>query len=165
MFAIARFNGDEPTPMLDEDGSLTVEFDWEAERVQYRCRKCDSIFPVEEDADDDPCLDSECIVHTGDENCDDHGCEYAGHDLVSEEEPLAWVNSAGIHIDEENNRVDVSISVGDPRGAFVMRLYKDRDGGIYMEVPYPGEPWAHMPLAPVNEGSRGFYIVKPYGGS
>lgn len=163
MFAIVRFNGDAPESMIEDDGSLMVEFDWEAERVRYRCRSCDAVFPVEEDADDDPCMEAECTVHTGDENCDDHGCEYPGHDLVSEEEPLAWVNSAGIEISEDKNQVDVWISVGDPRGAFLMRMYKTEEGTIRMEVPYPGEPFAHMPLAPVHEGSQGHYIVKPYG--
>lgn len=159
MFAIVRFNGDAPESLIEDDGSLMVEFDWEAKRVQYRCRICNAVFPIEEDAENDPCLDAECVVHTGDENCDDHGCEYAGHDVVAEEEPLAWVNSAGVHLDEDKNRVDVTVSVGDPRGAFVMSLYKDNDGRVYMEVPYPEKPWLHAELKPVHESSRGFFIV------
>lgn len=161
MFGSVSFNGDPlGDGMIDDvDGSLMVEFDWDSERVQYRCRWCDAVFADEDAAEGDSCLEAECSKgHDCDEveEPDEEECWFA-HDLVEEDEPLSWVNSAGIHIDEEADQVDVTVSVGDPRGAFVMRLYRAEDGKVRMEVPHPEQGFLHEPLREINP--RGVYEV------
>ena len=43
--------------------------------------------------------------------------------------PGSWCNSASVSVDESSNEVTVTISVGDPRGAFAMTVRKvDRSG-------------------------------------
>jgi hypothetical protein len=155
MFAVLSVNGEQPESMLEEDGRVSVDFDWESNRVQWRCRECDAVFADEDDADGEVCDHAECLVHIGDENCDDHDCEFGGHDLVEEAEPLSWVNSAAIDFDEASDKVTVSISVGDPRGAFVMSIYRTEEG-LRMGVPRPNDLFLHMPLREINDG---FYAV------
>jgi hypothetical protein len=58
--------------------------------------------------------------------------------------PLSWCNSATLTFSEEEDAVHVSISVGDPRGAFSMTVRRLTDGTIVLHHPYPGEGWAHM---------------------
>lgn len=152
MFASVSFNGEEPQQFLDEDGYLNVEFDWDSARVQYRCKNCDEVFPEEEAAEGYQCLKAQYAVHTGEDN----DCEFP-HDLAEEDEPLSWVNSAGIHIDEAADQVDVHISVGDPRGGFVMRMYRTEEGKVRMEVPHPEQGLLHEPLREINP--RGVYEV------
>jgi hypothetical protein len=95
-------------------------------------------------------------VHTEDENCDDHECSFPRHQLDEYEEAFSWVNSAGIHLNEQDDTIDLAISLGDPRGAFIMRLYRTANGQIRMEVPYPEQGFLHLPL---RELGRGVYAV------
>jgi hypothetical protein len=124
---------------------------------------CEERFTEDEknNTEGNECEQAECAVHTGDDNCDDHDCSFP-HDLDNDPEPFSWVNSAGLHFDESKDQIDLSISLGDPRGAFVMRLRRDDDGRIYMEVPHPEELFLHLPLKPVNDPARGFYIVNEH---
>lgn len=156
MWAEATFNGVGIQMIDDEDGTLLVQFDWEGERKQHRCRRCDMVFANEDDAELDGCAEAECMVHTGDENCDDHACEYGGHDLVEEDEPLSWANSAGLHFNESKDQIDLSISLGDPRGAFVMSVFRLPNGQIRMEVPHPKDGFLHLPLRQIGTA---VYIV------
>lgn len=160
MFAMLHYNGDAPESMLEEDGHLTVAFDWEKDRKQYRCWNCDTVFTDEEDAEDEECADTECS--TG-HDCDEvepteEPCVFTHH-LVEETEPLSWVNSVGIHFNEEADQIDLSISLGDPRGAFVMRVYRT-DKGLRMGVPHPNDSVLHLPLREINDG---FYAVNEEG--
>jgi hypothetical protein len=66
--------------------------------------------------------------------------------------PLSWVNSASVRADDAADAVHVSISVGDPRGAFVMSVRRLDDGTLRLELPYEGMGFAHMPLKKVHEG-------------
>lgn len=76
--------------------------------------------------------------------------------------PLGWCNSAAITLDRDDDAVHVSISVGDPRGAFgftVRRLPQgnsvDPNGQpvLVMHLPYPGEPMPHMTLSELHTGT------------
>lgn len=67
--------------------------------------------------------------------------------------PLGWCNSAAITLDRGEDAVTLTISVGDPRGAFaitVRRLPVSHE--LVMEFPYPGETWLHRPLTLEREG-------------
>ena len=74
--------------------------------------------------------------------------------------PLSWCNHAGIQVDPGSDSVTVSVSVGDPRGAFTLTLSRVPDdaagelaGRVVLHVPYPGQPLGHLPLAEVRPGS------------
>jgi hypothetical protein len=83
---------------------------------------------------------------------------------VPEPMALSWANSAGIHLDPESDEITVTISVGDPRGAFActVRQVTPDEGAPYliMHTPHPGEGWAHMPLTELHPGT---YRVMDYG--
>ena len=73
-----------------------------------------------------------------------------------EARPLAWCNSAGIHLDTADDSVTVAISTGDPRGAFTMTIRRNLDGQIVMHVPHPSDGSLHEPLTPHHDGT---YLV------
>lgn len=70
----------------------------------------------------------------------------------------AWFNSAAIDLEAESGResVTVTISLGDPRGAFVMTAERHPDGLITLSVPHPTDSCLHLPLSKRNHG---FYAV------
>lgn len=77
--------------------------------------------------------------------------------------PLSWCNSAAIQLEEEQDAVTVSISVGDPRGAFTFtmtRVPEDADselaGCLLLHMPYPKQPFEHAPLQEIRPGT---YLV------
>ncbi len=74
--------------------------------------------------------------------------------------PLAWCNSARISLDPDDDEITVSISTGDPRGAFTMtvrRVPADSDsqyaGRLVLHVPYAGMPLAHDTLSELHQGT------------
>lgn len=75
--------------------------------------------------------------------------------------PLGWCNSAAMTFDPEGESVTVSISVGDPRGAFAFTIRKMSDqaeppemrGRLIMHTPYPGEGWAHEETSHIQPGT------------
>jgi len=56
------------------------------------------------------------------------------------EVPLGWLNSASIDVDRDRETVTLSVSVGDPRGAFTLVIRRTPDGQLIMHVPDAGEP-------------------------
>lgn len=87
--------------------------------------------------------------------------------------PLAWCNSARIHLNADEDEVTVAISTGDPRGAFTMTIRRipamydeagnvsnpDKAGRLVMHVPYEGMSLAHEPLTHLHFGN--FLIGDP----
>ena len=74
--------------------------------------------------------------------------------------PLDWLNSARITTDPEDDAVRCSVSVGDPRGAFVFTVRRLPDGRLVIHVPHPGESLAHVETSQLHEGTllvRGNY--------
>ena len=71
-------------------------------------------------------------------------------------------NSAAIDFDHEADDgrtaiLRVSLSVGDPRGAFVMEYRVDKETGeAVLSVPHPSDGFLHMPL---TERADGYYTV------
>jgi hypothetical protein len=50
--------------------------------TQWRCELCEETFAADNQADYDECEErTECVVHTGEANCDDHDCSFP-HSLV-----------------------------------------------------------------------------------
>jgi hypothetical protein len=81
--------------------------------------------------------------------------------------PLSWCNSAAVHTDESEDSVTVSVSVGDPRGAFTLTIRRIPDdvdgelaGHLVMHVPHADQPSPHMALSPLHQGT---YAVGPLG--
>lgn len=111
---------------------------------------------------DHECRDPDCELAWTDE--EEHpecpGC--SGENIqtteVPETGPAAWLNSAGIHVTSSEARV--SLSVGDPRGAFTFEIRRRSDtGALLLHTPYPGESAPHMGLSPLHDGT---YRVGPY---
>ena len=79
--------------------------------------------------------------------------------------PLSWANSARIEADPDGDTLTVTISVGDPRGAFAMRVermrYINDDGEdveeLRLSVPHPDDSLPHMTLTPL--ASPGYYRI------
>lgn len=72
---------------------------------------------------------------------------------AQERGPLGWCNSAAISLDRRDDAVTVSISVGDPRGAFAFTVRRLSDGRLVLHTPYPGEGMAHMQLREMHPGT------------
>lgn len=137
-----------------EDDSVTVslEFPWETD-AGLRCVRC-----------------GENVVETlngyeteaGNPSCDGEDDDGPVSHVV-EPGPLAWVNSATIAADETEDSITVSISVGDPRGAFCFTVRRvpgdaggDLAGRLVLHMPYPGEPCPHQQLTALHPGA---YVV------
>lgn len=63
------------------------------------------------------------------------------------------VNSASLNFDDDEQSCTVTISVGDPRGAFAMTVRRTPDGKLILHVPHETEPMPHMPLRKLHEGT------------
>lgn len=90
----------------------------------------------------------------------DEPCELCGNDGEIEIHnwqpiPLHWVNSASIYARPDRDEIQVTISVDDPRGAFVMSVER-REDGLYLSVPSAG---MSMPHAPLTERSAGWFKI------
>lgn len=122
--------------------------------AEWRCTLCGEAVTDENSA--------EWQTLDGFANCDQDGV--AGpHD--PERVPLSWVNSAGITLDESADTVSVRISVGDPRGAFVLSVehltYTDDEGvehdELRLSLPSPEDGFLHMPLTAL--ASPGYFRI------
>jgi hypothetical protein len=144
---------DSDNPHCVEDDSVTVslEFPWETDTT-YRCVRCGDgvVETVSGYKTESGC--STCIPD--DEDSDDS----TAHEV--QRVPLSWANSASIDADEDGDSITVSISIGDPRGAFcfsVRRVPDDADsdlaGRLVLHVPYPGEPSPHEQLTALHPGA------------
>lgn len=108
-------------------------------RATVRCTACGWTF-----ADDDSAAESECPDVDAD---DDEGPH------VLEAIPLAWLNSARVVLDEDNDTVSVHISAGDPNGAFAMDIRRTPDGTMILTVPHAGTIAPHMFMREIHTGA------------
>jgi hypothetical protein len=163
MFA-ALFVDGEPAELV-EDTPDTVSLEFSADHgCSYRCRACgeelaETLDGYQTDAGEYTCADFE--------PADDGDPDYEDGPHDPERVPLAWCNSAALHSDESDDSVTVSISVGDPRGAFTFTIRRipddvegDLAGQLIMHVPYAGESTPHMPLSPLRDGA--YLVGAPY---
>jgi hypothetical protein len=65
--------------------------------------------------------------------------------------PEAWCNAAGVRVMDDS--VQVWISTGDPRGAFVMEIRSGIDGELFIHMPHPGEGFAHEETEELRPGT------------
>jgi hypothetical protein len=147
-----------------EDDSVTVslEFPWET-ATEYRCSACGEPLAEITTGHVDPSGDSECPFY---ESGEEDGPDVGPH--APERTPLSWVNSAVIRVDDVEDAVTVSISVGDPRGAFRFQVRRIPDdapgelaGRLVLHVPYPDEPSPHQQLTALHAGT---YLIGHGGG-
>lgn len=59
--------------------------------------------------------------------------------------PLKWVNAVGVNLSPASERIQFSISIGDPRGAFVFEVSRLDDGTIVLDTPDPSDSFPHLP--------------------
>ncbi|MEV7040450.1 hypothetical protein [Amycolatopsis sp. NPDC051061] len=142
--------------------SITLQFDTDSAPT-HRCRACreelaETPDGYESTSGDTACADFEPTVDTD----PDYG--EGPHD--PERIRLSWCNSATAQTDESEDSVALSISVGDPRGAFtftIRRVPEDADGDLagrlIMHTPYAGEHMLHVSLTPLHDGT---YVVGTY---
>lgn len=140
--------------------SVQLSINEEGDLPTWRCTECGE----ESRADDppwDPCDGSgnliDCDEHVLDTDGDCECCDDSGEIEVHEWEPipLHWANSASIHADTDCDEITVTISVGDPRTAFVMRV-EHIDGELFLSVPHASMSLPHMPL---TERSPGWFKI------
>lgn len=131
----------------DVPDSVALEFSRES---SHRCRACGEDLI---ETTDGLCADSDEYT------CPDSDSGDGPHD--PDRIPLSWCNSAAVHADESEDAVTVSISVGDPRGAFtftIRRVPDDLDGPLagqlVLHTPYDGMSSPHMPLTPLHDGTH-----------
>ena len=65
---------------------------------------------------------------------------------------LSWLNSARIIAEPDNDRVVLTVSIGDPRGAFAIEFRRLPDGRIVIDLPNPADCLAHLPTAETGPG-------------
>ena len=72
-----------------------------------------------------------------------------------EQEPggLTWLNSAQVVVDPDHDEVRLSVSVGDPRGAFVFTVRRVADGRLIIHTPHPGEGMPHCETEQLHPGT------------
>lgn len=166
--------GDVAELHFDEAPDVTLSFPGEEGVSEYRCTECGETVEEEPsttgDAPMGECESTECETcdgigqiwpegttdFQGTESTDCAACGSTGHGAHCWELPAhMWVNSAGIRVD--NSGVYVRISVGDPRGAFVMAITRGDDGELRLSVPDVSDSMAHMGLVPLN--GRGYFRI------
>lgn len=162
-------SGDSQNVLIEDLDGLSVQLsiNEEGDQPTHRCSGCG-----EE-------TDQEDIVTFGVEVCEGSGkwitcpdqtadhttpgkiscdtCDGAGEIEIHEWKAilLHWANSASIHARPDRDEIQVTISVGDPRGAFVMAVER-REDGLYLSVPHTGMGMSHMPL---TERSAGWFKI------
>lgn len=162
MFAALYVDG---TPAgLSDDTPETVCLDFDTDAVAtHRCRVCgdeltETVDGYASETSGALCAEFEPIT--------DVDADYGEGPHDPERIPVTWCNSAALHTDESEDSVTVSISVGDPRGAFTLtirRVSDDADGDLagclIMHTPYAGQAAPHMELTPLHDGT---YVVGHY---
>jgi len=152
--------------------SVQLSINEEGDRPQHHCGNCDTpeVAPCPDSGNWAPCTEcngskkcsvceginpADCTLCNGSGKCDE--CDDDGDIEVHDWQPvpLHWCNSASIHARPDRDSIQVTISVGDPRGAFVMEVER-REDGLYLSVPHPDQSSPHMPL---TERTPGWYKV------
>lgn len=132
---------------VDDFDQVRVVLNEEDAVATHRCTHCGNDMDHDHDghsleAVSDPTW---CINNPdGDEDTSPH---------KSEPVPLSWANSASISVDEERDALQLAVSIGDPRGAFVLTIERMDDGTLIMHAPHPADPMLHMPLTEIHPGT------------
>jgi len=185
MTSTVYLDGD-PVQYVEEDTvRVSLEFGWDT-GPQYRCSACGADLVQTPDGfttdgpDGGVCPDYDPADHdhpgqattsgrygegwhdhAGDDDAGEAGRPgYGTGPHAPERVPLSWVNSATVDTDGKDDSVTVSVSVGDPRGAFCFTVRRvpdhaegDLAGRLLLHVPYPGEPLPHQQLTAHHPGT------------
>jgi hypothetical protein len=155
MFAVLYVDGDPAELSDDTPDTVRLVFDTDY-GPRHRCRACgeeliETNDGYETESGEATCADFQPLTDTDDET--------GPHD--PERIPLSWCNSAAVHTNESEDAITVSISVGDPRGAFtftIRRIPDDTDsdlaGRLVMHTPHASDPLPHMELTPLHDGTH-----------
>lgn len=127
---------EQPEGLGDEEGAR-VQVEWDAIANGYvsegwTCTDCGESFERWRDAQK--------------HGRDDHGATPANVEKIE-----AVVNSAAI--DWTGDDMTVTISTGDPRGAFAMTVRRLNDGTRILHLPHPGESMPHEQLTEIHPGT------------
>ncbi|MCM3883145.1 hypothetical protein [Frankia sp. R82] len=159
MFAGLTVDGTTVTS-LNDDSTIEVIFGAD---IEFRCSACGADLTETSDGFDDDNGESDCPAYLPDDT--DTGTDGSGPH-TPERVALSWCNSAGIRSNETDDAITLSLSTGDPRGAFTLtirRVPDDADsplaGRLLLHLPYPGEPMPHDALHPLHPGT--FVIGRP----
>lgn len=112
------------------------------------CEECDGIGTLFPNWPEDKETQEDCPNPT----CD-RGTVNLGHEPPERETVETFANSAGIHVSNDGTELSVTISVGDPRGAFSMTVRKLPDGRMILHVPYADMPMGHRDLVEMHPGT------------
>lgn len=160
MFVLSA-NGEMISTDYDDDASV-ISFE-NADDTEWRCAFCSE--PLSDDVDG-------YLDESGSAVCDSYD-PYEDPEVDDVETapdfregphcpqriPLAWANGATIHTNPDEDSITVTISVGDPRGAFAFSVRRVPDdaptnaGRLVMHTPYPGEPMPHVGLTTDHAGT------------
>lgn len=156
MSSVLYVDCDEPRSVEDDTVRVSLEFDTD-DAGTFRCRACGDVL-IE--------TASGCESESGERLCpdyvptDDDAPDVEGGPHDPERLPLSWINSAAIDADELGDSVTVSISVGDPRGAFTFQIRRipddvdgDLAGRLVLHMPHPGETSPHRELTQLHAGT------------
>lgn len=133
-----------------ELSQVTLTLNGADDMSEKRCAHCredmDPDHPAFVVDDTTPGIGDWCAENEdGDEDSSPHAPEWS---------PLTWAKNVQIDVDEEADRIDLSIATGDPRGGWQLRLWRDQETGVvYMSVPYDGMPEQHEPMRAVHPGT------------
>jgi hypothetical protein len=142
--------------------TVSVDVDDNGERAQWRCKHCGA------DLNEYPAQDGGGVTWQNEDggawavDCPDaeEGKDGGFGPHEPARVPLSWVNHAAVTLNEGEDSVTVSISVGDPRGSFgftIRRMPDTEDatypGQLLLHTPYPGEPSPHMALKQLHDGT------------
>lgn len=160
MFVLSA-NGEMISTDYDDDSSV-IRFE-NAEDTEWRCQACGESLSEEPDgyADESGSLICPAYDPYEDPDIDDVESAPEFHEGPHRPQrvPLSWANSAAIHTDPDEDSITVTVSVGDPRGAFAITVRRipddapDNGGRLIMHTPYPGEPLPHAELTTAHTGT------------
>jgi len=142
-----RFSQEYASEFRDEAGELDEESFWDdiEDTIEHEC-KPEPYLHVSIDGEEEiwvEDLESVRISNPDKEN---------GYDETHG--PIDWMNSAAIRLDRDDDAVHLTISVGDPRGAFVFTVRRRPDTGeLLMHLPTPDQGMLHERLTEIHPGT------------
>ncbi|WP_338596925.1 hypothetical protein [Saccharopolyspora sp. SCSIO 74807] len=152
-------NGEMVSTDYDGDSSV-ITFD-NAEDTEWRCETCGEALYEDACGYTDESGSAVCTAYIPDADSDDDGTEPETGEGPHRPQrvTLWWANGATIRTEPDEDSITVTISVGDPRGAFAFTVRRIPDdapangGRLIMHTPYPGEPLPHAELTTDHTGT------------
>ncbi|MBQ0926682.1 hypothetical protein KBO27_22265 [Saccharopolyspora endophytica] len=161
MFVLSA-NGEMISTDHDDTDSSVITFE-NADDTEWRCQACGEPLTEETDGYTDESGSLICDAYDPYEDPEIDDAESAPDFREGPHRPqrvaLSWANGATIHTDPGEDSITVTISVGDPRGAFAFTVRRvpddamDNGGRLIMHTPYPGEPLPHVELTTAHTGT------------